>query len=276
MKAFALFAALAMLACSPQKKVDRVIIPDTVIDDQCGDSMPGCPRDTLQGNDTVKMQIDSGAAFLWHRASYGASVAVDSSIYKIRWRVSGFTAGDTVQIRLTRDSVTGKVGKVSITKSRFTINDSVSIGVDKIYGAQANYAACVRLRRTTVKSEICQLWATNFAAPGKVDTMSVDSSQAMAFVRAAYADWPNKMPVQYCLYLKTKDDKMRIIAGQENVSICQKLYRHFPATQQFPDYRAFVPKEGHYSITIDQAKKVIIIDFVRQQVPFNPLVGHPT
>ena len=226
------------------------------------------PSDFLEDTTRDTLIVDSAEASVFREASFREArlAAVDSSIYTINYKVSGFATGDTVQIRLVRDSVAGKVTRISINRNRFVTSGAERFAVDKIYGTQAKYTSCVRLRRTTIKSEICQSWFTNFLAPGKVDTMSVDSSLAIAYVRAI-ATTSDTLPVQFCLFTKTKDGKFRIAANQRTLWSCQDLYRRFPMAQRFADYRGISFREGHYQIFIDVTKpadKKITVDFVRK------------
>lgn len=257
-----LLLAVAMIAALACDKGEKVQVDRPTVD--------SVPADTMQGNDTVQMQVDSGEAVrgwpLFRNASFQA--AEDSSTYAINWRVSSYTTGDTVQVRLVRDSVAGKVKRVSITKNRFTATGSVAIAVDRVYGTEASYSACTRLRKTTVKSEYCLAWKTNYPTKSKVDTMWVDSSQAVAYVRGMYVGSKlDTLPVQWCLFTKTKDGKMRIAANQRTIWGCQRLYDKFPAAQRLSDYRGIFFADGYYSVNIDvsnPAEKKIIIDFVKK------------
>lgn len=261
MKAFALFTALAVLACSPEKKVDRPNIDPGYVprtpadsDDQCGDSSPGCPVDS--------MVVDSSQASIFRLSSWESDefVAVDSSTYKLNWRFSGFVAGDTVQVKLVRDSVVSKVTRVSITKNRFTATGSVDIAVDKIFGTQASYSACTRLRKTTVKSEVCVAWKTNYPAKPPADSMWVDSSLAqtkLVLLPPVFSklsqDWrfpssktnPGLVTAQQygCVVLIALDGKARMLESQRTLTPCRKAYDALPASQKLAGYpAAYSPK----------------------------------
>lgn len=180
--------------------------------------------------------VDSSQATIFRQATFRATRMApgDSSVYKLNWRVSGFATGDTVQVRLVRDSVAGKVKRVSITKNRFTPTGSVDIGVDKVFGTQASYSACTRLRKTAVKSEFCIAWKTNYAAKPGVDTMWVDSALAIAKLDIK----PDKVNLefgqkqQFCAYIVFLNGKVALRTQDKSTPECDEMYKQFSLTQR--------------------------------------------
>jgi hypothetical protein len=213
--------AVVLAACTHEKKADT----------------RERPLEIRKGDSTAQMKVDSSQALL--STSYGASVqvAVDSSTYKIKYSLGTYNTGDTVVVKLTRDS-SATVKPVSITRLRFAKIDSVSFRVDKIYNSVAKYSSCVRRRKNALLSEICQFWQTNFTkAP---DSMWVDSSLAMVKLDIkpdtvkVYASGPSntdptkyKTTQQFCAFIVFKDGKVAMRAQDKLHAECPVMYAQY-------------------------------------------------
>lgn len=244
---FMLAAALLIAATACDKKVDRPAIPpDTVVDDQCGDSSPGCPRDTT--GDTLRVD-SAGASYMpkpavWRLASmwrWKHQVASDTSSYKIHYSLpQPLPATDTVQLRVGRDSAVGWPNQPVLTARRTAQRDSATFKVAKVYGANVKFYACRRVLRAgaQVVPERCQNWRTNW--PGRLpDSLWVDSS--LALVKLITVATPSlktetKKQIQFCVFGLYLDNKARMLQNQVNIPECRKAYDGLPITMRLPGY----------------------------------------
>lgn len=201
-------------------------------------------KDTVVVHDSAavdSVSIDTSEASaggIFRLAAFSAQVVVDSSTYKIKYTLGTYNTGDTVQVRLTRDS-SATVKPVTINRNRFARIDSVSFRVDKIYNTTAKYASCVRRRKNALLAEICQSWQTNYT---KVpDSMSVDSSLAIkkidikpdtakVFSTRKTDGTVNSVGItqQFCALVVFRDGKVALRAIEKDKPDCVNQYGKFP------------------------------------------------
>lgn len=275
MKLFTLFAALMVLACSPQEKVPRPNIDSGPVDDQCGDSSPGCPKDSLVVDSTQASSVKGWPIF--RQASYGAAVAVDSSTYTINYSVSNpLGPVDTVQVWLRRDSAL-TVPKVSTSKYFRTLKGAAVFKVVKIYNAKATYRVCVRVRSNTLKSnDLCQVWITNYTKatpPPVVDTVKVDSSLAILKldVKPDNPTVETGQQIQFCAYVVFQTGKVALRTQDKGIPQCDEMYKGYTLVQ-----RDLTLRQQQAADSVCVQWKVTGGSIVAETCgPPNPLVGHP-
>lgn len=191
-----------------------------------------------QESDSTVVVDSSEASLPVYHSSYGyrLQVAVDSSTYVIRYRLgTNFSTGDTVFVAMTRDSAIG-IKPFKQTRTKFTKADSATFKVDKIYNLTANYTACIRTRRNTLKSEICQIWKTDYKKIIPVpDSIFVDST--LAFRRIDIR--PNRVDslhlgqtVQFCAFFVFKDGKVALRTKDKSNATCLQYSTAFTLAQR--------------------------------------------
>lgn len=205
-----------------------------------------------------------------------SEMAGDTSTYLIGYALSKPPrVADTVQVRLGRDSLSPASRGFITTAKRTTQQGNASLKIPKIFGTQARMYACIRLYAKTVLvagSEKCApKWTTNVPAkpdttPPTIDSVTVDST--LAYVRAIRTT-SNPMPIQYCLFHKLKDGKLRLAANQLSTKGCLDLYKLFPLALQLPKPRGVLFTDAYWNVIIDVTRptdNTVTLELIRRTV----------
>lgn len=267
---FMLAAALlvAATACDTRREqpvpVDTLpkdtLIKDTIPD---GESLP----DTLI--------VDSAGASLLRHASYGAMFQEsDTAIYKVHYSLAApLPAGDTVQLRMNRDSVAGVPRIATLTAKRTAQRDSVSFRAPKVFGASARWYACRRVLRAgeQIQPEKCVVWRV--VLPAKpVDSVWVDSSLTIAKLdlKPDKISVEAKKTVQFCAFVVFLDGKVAMRAKEKIAPECLSEYTRFSLVQ-----RSVKPAQQEIADTLCVKFEATGGTISAETCQPHPLVGHP-